>query len=404
MPDQQRTKRSNGARKGGRRRRRRGRNRNSNERAREIEKPPSSPQKGVGSTIGATLGNWAESGIRSLFGGGDYAEEFETAGGFDVGENSIVKPLTSSAVPLLNSTDLKDGHIRVKHREFIADLTTQTESVFLNAVLNPTDSTSFPWLSQIAVNFQQWIPHGIVIEFVSTSGSAVGANTALGSVSIATVYDADNFAPFATKAELLNTYFAVSGKPSENLMHAIECDPEEMSQRVLLTALPGPGLNNGPNWYSLGIVSILTTGAQVPTAIGGFVAGELWVTYDISLLKPKVATVAPLADKFTQSAFARFIKLRLQQQCQETGKTPCLTDCVASAELRSEFLLMCKAQLQEEEQKLAESPPPPCLEIPSLSRESTMREWELFREAELGLPPSVLARLKAQRNLLDHNL
>lgn len=243
------------------------------------------PNKSIGAHLGSSIGSWAEKGLRSLFGTGDYSAEHKQAGGFDVSENSIVKPLSSSAVPLLNSINLKDGHIRVKHREFLGDLVTGTNIIQrYDYALNPSSDRTFPWLSTIAQNFEQWIPHGIVFELVSTCGNAVSStNASLGTFSMATTY---NFysPPAVNKVELLNSYFATSGKTADNLMHAVECAPEEVQTRIFNTYdnVSTPSAFGDQRFYFLGYTSIIASGSQA-----SYTGCELWVTYDISLIKPR---------------------------------------------------------------------------------------------------------------------
>jgi hypothetical protein len=285
-----------------------------------ISERVSKEERSIGSQIGSTIGNFAERGLRSLFGSGDYAETFEDQGGFDVDENSIVKPLTSSAVPLLNSADLKDGHIRIKHREFISDISTAQDdnANIVTLPINPQESNMFPWLSTIAGNFEQWIPHGIVFEYVSTCGNAVSStNAALGSVSMATQYNVYSDA-FLTKSTLLNHYYAASTKTSENLMHAIECDPEEVQLPIFNTFDGGvtPAVDGDLRMYYLGATTILLTGSQ-----DVYTAGEVWVTYDISLIKPRINLSAALEDRSPLSLILRQSAEKIMNKMSEC-KTP----------------------------------------------------------------------------------
>lgn len=231
--------------------------------------------------------------MRSLFGSGDYAEEFKAAPGFDVNDNSIVKPTSAANVPLLNSENVgKDGYMRVKHREYIGDLVAGTTvdppngyyGTFRYFSITPQNPALFPWLSTIAGNFEQWIPHGIVFEFISTCGNAVSStNAALGSLSMATQYNSLS-GVFKNKTEMLNHYFAVSGKTADNLMHAIECNPEEVQVPIYNTfdnnAKP---ISGDDRLYTLGRLEALAVGSQ-----SAYTIGELWITYDISLLKPRI--------------------------------------------------------------------------------------------------------------------
>lgn len=149
--------------------------------------------------------------------------------------------------------------------------------------LNPTDQTTFPWLSPIAKNFQQWRPHGIVFELVSASGAAVAStNAALGTFSIGTQYDV-NAEAFSTKRVLLNSHFATSARVSDDQMHPVECRREDIVGNLLFT---DPELVD-PQWEprldDLGITTIWASGSQA-----SYVAAQLWVTYEIELIKPKM--------------------------------------------------------------------------------------------------------------------
>lgn len=343
---------------------------------------PTHKPKGIGASIGGILGNFAESGIRSLFGSGDYSEEFSQAGGFDVDENSIVKPLSASPVPEIvadagESPSLEEGAIRIRHREFITDLSTQTEEVFTALRIAVHSGKTFPWLNQISKNFQKWILHGAVFEFVSTSGNAVGANTALGSISMATSYDAEFSQPFTTKSELLNTHFAVSTKPSENLMHAIECDPETQAQRIMFTQRPTLTPSGGDNWYEAGTMTVLTTGAQIPAP--GFVAGELWITYDITLLQPIVASVYP-AEGVTMERFITWLE-------DTKGRISYDQDDL------SEFIAFMHEQTVVDDQE-EESKSPDTVRHPAELSRDHKAEWYEAHKSGKGVPESVLRHWK----------
>lgn len=168
----------------------------------------------------------------------------------------------------------------MRHREFLRDTSASVLPSFGIYRLNPTDPVTFPWLSVIANRFEQWRPLGIVFEFVSTCGDAVSStDSSLGSVSMATQYDFYT-PPFADKTQLLNHYYATSGKPSRNQMHAIECAPDKMFSDLLFTYDHSAGdLGNS----DLGYTYVWREGSQA-----AFTAGELWVTYDIELHKPKL--------------------------------------------------------------------------------------------------------------------
>lgn len=238
----------------------------------------------IGSVLGGAIGNWAQKGISSLIGRGDYAEEHEQSG-LDVESNSIVQPMTASQVPIFSTPEHLHGAVRVQHREYLRDiLTGEALGNLISLRINPTNQFLFPWLRTTAQSFEQWLPLGIVFEFVSTAGNAFSGGAAnLGDVNFATLYDVAA-SPLNTKSEILNHFYSTSAATSQNLMHAVECAPGDTPcmPRYINSGNPTP---TDPRLNDLGILYILTSGSQ-----SQYTAGQLWVTYDIILLKPRLAS------------------------------------------------------------------------------------------------------------------
>lgn len=239
----------------------------------------------IGKTIGGKfgLGGLGESvgkGLSSLFGMGDYT----------VKTNSLmqVPNASSSAVPLFQ----KDGKrgIRVVEREYLGDISSGPDLVlgttaFANQVfrLNPSDPNTFPWLSRIAANFDQWEPNGIVFEFISTSSEFNGTSQALGTVILASEYDPSDPA-YVNKIEMENADYSNSTKPSLTAMHGLECDPKERPTAVLYTGLNIP--TGEQKFYDLCNFQIATQGMSAVNQT----LGELWVSYDISFYKKQISS------------------------------------------------------------------------------------------------------------------
>lgn len=74
---------------------------------------------------------------------------------------------------------------------------------FGGASINPANRELFPWLSSIAGQFEEWVPHSIKFRFKTTSTDLAGAGTnpALGTVIMATDYNPYN-ALFASKQQM----------------------------------------------------------------------------------------------------------------------------------------------------------------------------------------------------------
>jgi len=116
--------------------------------------------------------------------------------------------------------------------------------------------------------------------------SDYSANGPLGTVMMATNYDAIERI-YATKVELENSEFAVSCKPSESLIHAIECDPKYSTLEMLYVrdSSYDTAETDDRRFYDFGTFQFATSG--LPGLVGSTM-GEFWVSYDIELCKPIV--------------------------------------------------------------------------------------------------------------------
>jgi hypothetical protein len=169
----------------------------------------------------------------------------------------------------------------IAHREFLGNITGSTSFAIQSYNLNPGDAATFPWLSGLAVNFDQWSMLGCLFEFVSTSADALNStNTALGQVILATQYNI-NRPEFASKVEMENCEYSTSSRPSQSFLHPIECAPAEKTMQLQYVRVDDITGTDDPRFYDLGRFSIATVGMQAAAVIG-----ELWVTYEIELFKP----------------------------------------------------------------------------------------------------------------------
>nr|QKV51292.1 putative capsid protein [Crucivirus sp.] len=205
-------------------------------------------------------------------------------GDYTVKYNSLMEGASTSLsgdyVPIVTNSN---GNVRIRHREYIQDINSTTVFNNTNFGINPGLRGSFPWLSAVAQNFQQYKLHGCVFTFVSTSADALNStNTALGTVMLGTNYNASQ-PVFTSKSQIENNEYTTSTKPSHSVLHMIECDPEQTSSRGLLYVRTG-NLPAGQDikTYDIGNFQICTVGSQAITNIG-----ELHVSYDIELLKPQ---------------------------------------------------------------------------------------------------------------------
>jgi len=237
---------------------------------------------GLGGPAGRSVGKF----LGKVTGTGDY----------EVRVNSLMK--TSSQVlgghvPRFSKTKDEYGTI-INHHEFVMDITSSsTPGAFNNLTfaLNPGNKQLYPWLSTVAQLYDQWMPLGIVFTFISSSGE-VTTSQALGTVVMASDYDVTDL-PYASKAEMNNSQYSVSGKPSVCMYHPIECDPGQRPIRLLKCR----NLNSAPTdnlqWYDLCNFQIASVG--IPNA--NVTLGELYVSYEIAFYKEQIplSITSPLA-------------------------------------------------------------------------------------------------------------
>lgn len=240
---------------------------------------------GAASTIGRTLGNFVNQGDLGAIAGSSLAKLFGH-GDFQVKSNSLVHGFSESSSLPKFSQNGKRG-TRIVEREYLGDIVAGTLASGSTAfslssfAINPTVAATFPWLSTLAYQYDQWEPHGIVFEFISTSSEYNGSSQSLGTVIMATDYDTID-ATYSNKQVMENADYSASTKPSGSLMHGVECAVAERPLPVMYT---GTHSNvTDPRLSTLGNFQIATVGMSAT----GVTVGELWVSYDITFYKKQI--------------------------------------------------------------------------------------------------------------------
>lgn len=204
----------------------------------------------------------------------DWFEKVTGFGDYSVKGNTL---MTDNAPPMFQSSG---QGLRVAHREFLGDITGSSEFVLRNYSINPGRKQTFPWLAQIAKHFEQYQMNGLIFEFRSTSGDAIAStNNALGAVIMATEYDVYD-ENYSSKQQMQQSMFCCSGPTSQNLMHPIECDPSSLPTQNLFVRAEDDSGDRDLRFQDMGRFQLATQGQQAAVTIG-----ELWVTYDVTLLK-----------------------------------------------------------------------------------------------------------------------
>lgn len=209
----------------------------------------------------------AAAAIPRLMGYGDYK----------VKKNTVL----SGEVPAMHS--LQDG-VRITHREYVRDISTSVLFTNQSFTLNPGLSETFPWLSAIAQNFEEYEWKGVVVELKSISSDAIASSTnlAMGTIIMCAEYNVTQPA-YINKAQMENSFFATSGKPSENLIMGIECDPAQNPLAVHYVRTGAVPSGQDPRLYDVCNVQVATVGSQA-----AYTVSEMWISYDVILRKPQL--------------------------------------------------------------------------------------------------------------------
>lgn len=215
---------------------------------------------------------------------GKHASKLIGFGDYNVTNEKLIKTnslFTHSASPptVINTPT---GCI-VRHREYIKDINSATGFSLQSFPINPGLATSFPWLYNIASNFENYKFRGLAFEFKSTSANSLGStNTALGTIIMAAQYNAAS-PLFVNKQQMENYTGAISCKPSESALCGIECKPSELVLDKLFVRSSAVPDDQDQRLYDLGNFQLAAQGSQAVAQVG-----ELWATYELELYHPKM--------------------------------------------------------------------------------------------------------------------
>lgn len=250
-------------------------------------------------------GSWARKGAEGSFrrNVGNFMG-YTGIGDYHTVDNSLVgQGVASAGIPMFGP---EQQNYRVSKAEFIQNIYAPTDpGSFQNLVLplNPGLPQTFPWLSLVAPQFEEyefeqlmfyWRP--MVSDFNSTTGQ-------VGEIVMATQYNPSEQS-FTDISRAKNYMGAMSAKTSCSMNQGVECDPSRNSGAPGKYVRLGPlvGTNSDLKQYDQGNLNVMISGT--PPAYSDQILGELWVTYTVTLRKPKLPDTsgsAILRDYFQSS-------------------------------------------------------------------------------------------------------
>jgi len=241
----------------------------------------------LGGMLGAAMGSRELGSMAGRAIGGGIQRKVKGRGAYRT--NDLVNGSSPSAlIPSFGTPD-ENGNIRIRHKEYIGDIfspTVPANYTLQTFALNPALAGVFPWLSQTAANYDEYEFQGLIFTYnpVISDSSNSGA---MGTVMLATVYNA-GATPFISKQQMLEYSGAVSARICDTIVHGVECDPKKNGGSAIEYTRAGQiPAGQDIKTYDLGVFSIATSGVASTSFPAGTQLGELWVSYDVILRKPK---------------------------------------------------------------------------------------------------------------------
>lgn len=234
----------------------------------------------LGGFLGRTAGDMLGSGGYVARGLGAYDNtELTNSSGSNMAVNGLIAG-SSASVPRMEGGD-EIGSVVLTHKECLGTVTGSVN--FENTVfdLNPGLKATFPFLSQIAANYQEYAYIQLQFTYVSLLSETTNSGQ-VGNVIITTDYNAGN-PPFTSSIDMLNNVGSVSARPIDGpIIHGVECDPAKNVLGSMYVRTGSVPVGQDPKTYDLGTTQLATEGMPANDTI----IGQWWVSYQVLLRKP----------------------------------------------------------------------------------------------------------------------
>lgn len=222
------------------------------------------PLKTVASAAGtAALGSLK----RQFLGSGAYTSAFVTDGKtFRTKSGAAIRPVGEFGV-------------QITMRESIATIYSSTAWKSRVYRINPGLDDSFPWLSKVANNFQQYRYDQLIYTFESSTPQSVGMFTSVGVVLGVAIMNPDQAQP-TNQMMMEQTQFCSATKPTDSVDIPVECDPREGGSGI--KPIRVGEVAGGYHDYDAGYLQIATINQPADDVA----LGRLYVTYTVTLFNP----------------------------------------------------------------------------------------------------------------------
>lgn len=170
----------------------------------------------------------------------------------------------------------RSNGLRVKHREYLYDLVGGTTFSWDSLQINPGLRDTFPWLCNIAAQYEQYQFHKLEFHFQPTCST-----TTPGTVAIVIDYDPVDPGP-ETKTDALAYASSVYGSSWTPLSHR-STKSNLVKHTRLYTRHASQPANTDLKTYDVGTLFLCADGQGSAITLGG-----VWVEYDVELFTPQL--------------------------------------------------------------------------------------------------------------------
>ncbi len=204
---------------------------------------------------------------------------------------------TGSQAPKFRTVKDETGAMIVTHQEYIGEIYGNSLQPsgepkvleYSKFLLNPGMEKTFPWLSQIAQNYQEYEFQQLVFSYRPSLADINSNNGQVGEILMATNYRPTDPA-FASKSDIKRYPHHSAARCLDAQDHGVECDKSKLplAKNVMYVRNESLSSLENINDYDLGFTQISVH--NTPASVAGAALGSLYVYYTIKLVKPIIKT------------------------------------------------------------------------------------------------------------------
>lgn len=233
-----------------------------------------------------------EKKLKKFFGMGAYTGMGAYSGMGGYGQKRVSNALirssssTPSTISRIRSVNDETGRVIMSRREYAIDIYAPSSSEFVTSLkvgVNPGLAV-FPWLSQVAINYDKFRPRKIV--WIYRPNVLVSTTGAVPSLMMACVYNSGS-PSFTSKFAMLEYDGVVDGRVTDEVICGMECDPRKIGDSWFTIRSGKVPAGQDVKTYDPAFLQIAINGSSTANYPSGTILGELWVEYEFELAAPK---------------------------------------------------------------------------------------------------------------------